>query len=168
MFTYFAFFVKKRKKLWPWRCYVILTDRRKPFSARDPEIRRNDENTKHEANSLDAISEIKMASRLLSFRCKNPNFSTNTHRGLRWRLSSGERSLPEYCGGGGAMGVDLSSLAMKLGISQLGTSDHASVVSINIFVALICACIVIGHLLEENRWMNESITSLIIVSLWFF
>ncbi|XP_042395704.1 sodium/hydrogen exchanger 2-like [Zingiber officinale] len=60
------------------------------------------------------------------------------------------------------MAVDLSSLAMKLGISRLGTSDHASVVSINIFVALICACIVIGHLLEENRWMNESITSLII------
>ncbi|MBA0661976.1 hypothetical protein Goklo_006186, partial [Gossypium klotzschianum] len=36
-------------------------------------------------------------------------------------------------------------------------------VSINIFVALLCACIVIGHLLEENRWMNESITALIIV-----
>ncbi|KAK8628340.1 hypothetical protein V6N13_064049 [Hibiscus sabdariffa] len=32
----------------------------------------------------------------------------------------------------------------------------------NIFVALLCACIVIGHLLEENRWMNESITALII------
>ncbi|MBA0704206.1 hypothetical protein Golax_016477 [Gossypium laxum] len=30
------------------------------------------------------------------------------------------------------------------------------------FVALLCACIVIGHLLEENRWMNESITALII------
>ncbi|MFQ6661170.1 hypothetical protein Gotur_029416 [Gossypium turneri] len=29
------------------------------------------------------------------------------------------------------------------------------------FVALLCACIVIGHLLEENRWMNESITALI-------
>ncbi|MBA0669945.1 hypothetical protein Goklo_025283, partial [Gossypium klotzschianum] len=33
----------------------------------------------------------------------------------------------------------------------------------NIFVALLCACIVIGHLLEDNRWMNESITALIIV-----
>ncbi|KAK8634170.1 hypothetical protein V6N13_014999 [Hibiscus sabdariffa] len=44
----------------------------------------------------------------------------------------------------------------------LSTSDHASVVSMNIFVALLCACIVIGHLLEENRWMNESITALII------
>ncbi|MBA0716218.1 hypothetical protein Golax_015067, partial [Gossypium laxum] len=32
----------------------------------------------------------------------------------------------------------------------------------NIFVALLCACIVIGHLLEDNRWMNESITAFII------
>lgn len=47
---------------------------------------------------------------------------------------------------------------------NLGTSDHASVVSMNIFVALLCACIVIGHLLEESRWMNESITALAIVS----
>ena len=44
-------------------------------------------------------------------------------------------------------------------------SDHASVVSMNLFVALLCACIVLGHLLEETRWMNESITALIIVSL---
>ncbi|GAA0154637.1 secondary carrier transporter [Lithospermum erythrorhizon] len=46
--------------------------------------------------------------------------------------------------------------------SSLSTSDHASVVSINLFVALLCACIVIGHLLEEHRWMNESITALAI------
>lgn len=44
------------------------------------------------------------------------------------------------------------------------TSDHTSVVAITLFVTLLCACIVIGHLLEENRWMNESITALIIVS----
>ncbi|KAL3381777.1 hypothetical protein AABB24_001732 [Solanum stoloniferum] len=54
----------------------------------------------------------------------------------------------------------LASLFPKLG--SLGTSDHASVVSINLFVALLCACIIIGHLLEENRWVNESITALII------
>ncbi|KAJ8766242.1 hypothetical protein K2173_022301 [Erythroxylum novogranatense] len=41
-------------------------------------------------------------------------------------------------------------------------SDHASVVSINLFVALLCACILIGHLLEESKWMNESITALAI------
>ncbi|KAJ6821962.1 sodium/hydrogen exchanger 2-like [Iris pallida] len=44
----------------------------------------------------------------------------------------------------------------------LGTSDHASVVSINLSVALLCACIVVGHLLEEHRWINESITALAI------
>nr|KYP58043.1 Sodium/hydrogen exchanger 2 [Cajanus cajan] len=42
------------------------------------------------------------------------------------------------------------------------TSDHASVVSLNLFVALLCACIILGHLLEENRWINESITALLI------
>lgn len=41
------------------------------------------------------------------------------------------------------------------------TSDPSSIVAINLFIALICVCIVIGHLLEENRWMNESITALI-------
>lgn len=45
----------------------------------------------------------------------------------------------------------------------LTTSDHTSVVSITLFVALLTACIVIGHLLEESRWINESITALIIV-----
>lgn len=58
------------------------------------------------------------------------------------------------------MAYDLSSVLSKL--QMLSTSDHASVVSMNLFVALLCACIVIGHLLEENRWMNESITALLI------
>lgn len=57
---------------------------------------------------------------------------------------------------------DIGALLEKM--KMLWTSDHASVVSINLFIALICACIVIGHLLEENRWMNESITALLIVS----
>jgi len=57
-------------------------------------------------------------------------------------------------------GVVTAQLA-RLG-GALTTSDHASVVSINLFVALLCACIVLGHLLEENRWLNESITALII------
>ncbi|AES91776.2 Na+/H+ exchanger 1 [Medicago truncatula] len=47
-------------------------------------------------------------------------------------------------------------------LTTMFTSDHASVVSLNIFVALLCTCIVIGHLLEENRWINESITALLI------
>uniref|UniRef100_A0A0E0EFU9 Sodium/hydrogen exchanger n=5 Tax=Oryza TaxID=4527 RepID=A0A0E0EFU9_9ORYZ len=57
-------------------------------------------------------------------------------------------------------------MGLEVAAARLGalytTSDYASVVSINLFVALLCACIVLGHLLEENRWVNESITALII------
>lgn len=60
---------------------------------------------------------------------------------------------------------DLAFLSTKM--DSLGTSDYKSVVSVNLFVALLCACIVVGHLLEENRWINESITALAIVSLFF-
>ncbi|XP_052188788.1 sodium/hydrogen exchanger 2-like [Diospyros lotus] len=58
------------------------------------------------------------------------------------------------------MGVGLGFLLTKM--NEISASDHTSVVSINLFVALLCACIVIGHLLEETRWMNESITALLI------
>lgn len=58
------------------------------------------------------------------------------------------------------MGFDLRSMLDTA--SSLSTSDHASVTSITLFVSLLCACIVLGHLLEESRWMNESITALII------
>ncbi|KAL0393198.1 UNVERIFIED_CONTAM: Sodium/hydrogen exchanger 2 [Sesamum radiatum] len=57
------------------------------------------------------------------------------------------------------MGLDSGTIIDPV---KLATSDHASVVSITLFVTLLCACIVIGHLLEENRWMNESIIALII------
>uniref|UniRef100_A0A1J3EIL2 Sodium/hydrogen exchanger 3 n=1 Tax=Noccaea caerulescens TaxID=107243 RepID=A0A1J3EIL2_NOCCA len=60
------------------------------------------------------------------------------------------------------MALGLSTMLAK-SETFLG-SDHASVVSMNLFVALLCACIVLGHLLEETRWMNESITALIIGS----
>lgn len=53
-------------------------------------------------------------------------------------------------------------------LATMMTSDHASVVSLNIFVALLCTCIIIGHLLEENRWINESITALLIVSTKYY
>jgi hypothetical protein len=43
-------------------------------------------------------------------------------------------------------------------------ADYASIAAVGLFVALMCVCIVVGHLLEENRWMNESITALFIVS----
>lgn len=58
--------------------------------------------------------------------------------------------------------MDTHIVSVLSKMQKLNTSDHASVVSMNLFVALLCACIVIGHLLEENRWMNESITALLI------
>ncbi|GMP60667.1 hypothetical protein CsSME_00023430 [Camellia sinensis var. sinensis] len=58
------------------------------------------------------------------------------------------------------MAFELSSVLSRLGM--VSTSNHASVVSMNLFVALLCACIVIGHLLEESRWMNESTTALVL------
>ncbi|KAM3391924.1 hypothetical protein ACQJBY_013201 [Aegilops geniculata] len=60
------------------------------------------------------------------------------------------------------MGYQVVAAQLARLSGALGTSDHASVVSITLFVALLCACIVLGHLLEENRWLNESITALII------
>lgn len=63
--------------------------------------------------------------------------------------------------------MEVVSSLMERSLLKL-SSDHKSVVSMNLFVALLCACIVIGHLLEENRWMNESITALIIVSLLYY
>ncbi|KAH7517132.1 sodium/hydrogen exchanger 2 [Ziziphus jujuba] len=56
------------------------------------------------------------------------------------------------------MGFSLGSL---LGGLRSGP-DEASVNSVTLFVLLLCSCIVIGHLLEKNRWMTESVTALVI------
>ncbi|KAJ8475717.1 hypothetical protein OPV22_019444 [Ensete ventricosum] len=58
------------------------------------------------------------------------------------------------------MAVDWGGLLMNPGV--VSATDYTSIASINIFVALLCACIVIGHLLEEHRWINEAITALVI------
>ncbi|KAK8508875.1 hypothetical protein V6N13_090827 [Hibiscus sabdariffa] len=38
----------------------------------------------------------------------------------------------------------------------------STIIALTIFFSLLCACIVVGHLLEENRWANESITALLL------
>ncbi|PSR86026.1 Sodium/hydrogen exchanger 2 like [Actinidia chinensis var. chinensis] len=58
------------------------------------------------------------------------------------------------------MGLSVAHVVMKLGIRA--DADQVTIDATTLFVALLCACIVIGHLLEENRWFNESITSLLI------
>ena len=63
----------------------------------------------------------------------------------------------------GIMGLDWGALALRYTGLPLSVSDPDSIVAINIFVALLCGCIVFGHLLEGNRWVNESTTALIMV-----
>lgn len=38
------------------------------------------------------------------------------------------------------------------------------VVAVTLFVFLLSACMVVGHLLEEVKWLNESVTAVIFVS----
>ncbi|CAH2069858.1 unnamed protein product [Thlaspi arvense] len=57
------------------------------------------------------------------------------------------------------MGVGL----MEFLSIQLAT-EHPQVIPISVFIAILCLCLVIGHLLEENRWVNESITAIVVVS----
>lgn len=60
----------------------------------------------------------------------------------------------------------LHNFMVKVGLGD--TSDHMVVVAISLFVTLLCACIVLGHMLEENRWLSESITAIILVSYQFW
>ncbi|KAI4311211.1 hypothetical protein MLD38_036123 [Melastoma candidum] len=55
--------------------------------------------------------------------------------------------------------LNVTKFAEELSISSF---DHSSIVSLKLFVALLCACIVMGQILEESRWKNESITALAI------
>lgn len=58
-------------------------------------------------------------------------------------------------------------MMMMMELTEFGrnlSKDHAPVVPISMFVAILCLCLVVGHLLEENRWVNESITAIFIVN----
>ncbi|XP_071721131.1 sodium/hydrogen exchanger 1-like [Rutidosis leptorrhynchoides] len=59
------------------------------------------------------------------------------------------------------MSINVSSIEANYGL-MTSEPETDSVHQIALFVALLCACIVIGHLLKESRWINESITALAI------
>jgi hypothetical protein len=48
-------------------------------------------------------------------------------------------------------------------VGNLGDDEHGQVHLITVFVAVLCLCLIIGHWLEENRWVNESITAIFTV-----
>ncbi|KAK1274614.1 Sodium/hydrogen exchanger 4 [Acorus gramineus] len=63
--------------------------------------------------------------------------------------------------------MDLGSLVSEtmteaVSAAKNNPSGSVLVTSISVFVAVLCVCIVVGHLLEENRWVNESITAILI------
>lgn len=64
--------------------------------------------------------------------------------------------------------TDLSALLLnttfveKLGRGMLGTENQSLVSAISITVTLLLLCMFIGHLLHTNKWVNESITSLVL------
>ncbi|KAF8015044.1 hypothetical protein BT93_H0744 [Corymbia citriodora subsp. variegata] len=58
------------------------------------------------------------------------------------------------------MGFGLNSFLINLGMRS--GADQVSVDAITLFVVLLCTCIIIGHLLEKNIWINESTTALTI------
>ncbi|KAF5455166.1 hypothetical protein F2P56_024770 [Juglans regia] len=57
------------------------------------------------------------------------------------------------------MGFTLGSVLMRLGMTG---PDEVSVDAITLFVLLLSACIIIGHLLEKSRWLTESVSALLI------
>ncbi|KAG2695465.1 hypothetical protein I3843_07G013700 [Carya illinoinensis] len=56
----------------------------------------------------------------------------------------------------------LPVLLPELQESSSSFLSTSTIIALTVFFALLCACIVIGHLLEENRWANESITALLL------
>ncbi|XP_028789125.1 sodium/hydrogen exchanger 2-like isoform X2 [Neltuma alba] len=54
----------------------------------------------------------------------------------------------------------LNSLFTRIG--SFDSPEDASVNSMTLFVVLVLSCVVIGHLLEESRWMTESVIALLI------
>ncbi|CAH8279766.1 unnamed protein product [Arabidopsis lyrata] len=58
---------------------------------------------------------------------------------------------------------------MGIGLTEFLTNklaaEHPQVIPISVFIAILCLCLVIGHLLEENRWVNESITAILVGAL---
>ncbi|KAL6654318.1 hypothetical protein ACP70R_007783 [Stipagrostis hirtigluma subsp. patula] len=53
-------------------------------------------------------------------------------------------------------------VGVGMGVRLADAPANYSISAVGLFVALMCVCIVVGHLLEENRWMNDSITALFI------
>ncbi|XP_024389243.1 sodium/hydrogen exchanger 1 isoform X2 [Physcomitrium patens] len=52
----------------------------------------------------------------------------------------------------------LHSIMAAVGIVDSG--NHMAVVAVSLFVTLLCACIVLGHMMEEFQYISESVTAI--------
>ncbi|KAL5066021.1 hypothetical protein RYX36_027758 [Vicia faba] len=59
--------------------------------------------------------------------------------------------------------MDALSSTLQFSTSHLSSTTTSTIVALCMFFTLLCACIIIGHLLEETRWANESITALLLI-----
>lgn len=57
----------------------------------------------------------------------------------------------------------LHSIMAAVGIVDSG--NHMAVVAVSLFVTLLCACIVLGHMMEEFQYISESVTAIFLVRL---
>ncbi|KAB1226984.1 Sodium/hydrogen exchanger 4 [Morella rubra] len=57
--------------------------------------------------------------------------------------------------------VDEVSTSADHEMFEADNRADAKVVPLTVFVAVLCLCIIIGQLLEENRWVNESISAIL-------
>lgn len=60
--------------------------------------------------------------------------------------------------------VPIQSPTLVEGLASSSMFSISTVIALSVFFALLSACIIIGHLLHGNRWANESITALLLVS----
>ncbi|KAM2613072.1 hypothetical protein TB2_032950 [Malus domestica] len=56
----------------------------------------------------------------------------------------------------------LETIWSQLPLQDSSFLSTSTVIALTVFFTLLCVCIIIGHLLEENRWANESITALLL------
>ncbi|TQD94032.1 hypothetical protein C1H46_020365 [Malus baccata] len=56
----------------------------------------------------------------------------------------------------------LETIRSLLPLQDSSILSTSTVIALTVFFTLLCVCIIIGHLLEENRWANESITALLL------
>ncbi|GJP51043.1 hypothetical protein CLOM_g10213 [Closterium sp. NIES-68] len=60
------------------------------------------------------------------------------------------------------MAMNTSAAAVHVtSLTNLMSAGGTDIAALTLFISLLCACIVVGHILEDVRWINESVTAII-------